>query len=243
MTGIRETVAECPDLAALVHQRIVHALRYQHGGDRQIGRRQRLGDRNRMRPIPECLAAEHAAEPSEAGDDLVGDHQQVVAVAHGHDFFEIRFWRHDDAARPHDGFGDEGRDRIGVLAQNQLFEFGGKPRRERLLALPVQSVTVVMRAGGVQDAGNRQIEIRVVGRQPGERGRRDGDPVIGALAADDLLLARAAECVVHVPDELHLGVVRLGAGIAEEHFRYRYRRDLLQLFRQFDSRVVAAAGE
>ena len=34
---------------------------------------------------------------------------------------------------------------------------------------PVLAEAVVVRAGGVQDAGDRQVEIGVVGRQAGER--------------------------------------------------------------------------
>jgi hypothetical protein len=100
-----------------------------------------------------------------------------------------------------------------------------------------------MRAACVQHARDRQVEIDVVVRQTGERCRCDRHAMIGALAADDLLLVRAAERVVHVPDELHLAVVCFRTGIAEEHFRDRDRRDLLQLFGKLDCRVVALRRE
>ena len=91
--------------------------------------------------------------------------------AHRHDLLEIGLRRHDHAARAHHRLGDEGRDRVRPLAHDQLLELGGKPRRELLLALAVLREAVVMRAAGVQDAGDRQVEIAVVVRQAGERGR------------------------------------------------------------------------
>src|SRR6185295_4518554 len=62
-------------------------------------------------------------------------------------------------------------------------------------------------------------------------------------AADDLLLARPAERIVHVPDELDLGVVCFRTGIAEEHFRRWNRCDLLELLGELDRAVVALATE
>ena len=49
MAAIGEAVAEHADLFALGEQRLIHRLRNHDAGDRQIGRRQRLGDRERMR--------------------------------------------------------------------------------------------------------------------------------------------------------------------------------------------------
>ena len=56
-------------------------------------------------------------------------------------------------------------------------------RREVLLALAGSAEAIVMRAGGVQDAGDRQVEVDVVVRQAGQRGRGDGDAVIALAAA------------------------------------------------------------
>ena len=125
MARIGEAVAEGADLAALGDQRLVHVLRDHHAGDRQIGRRQRLGDRDRVRLVAERRAAEHRAEPAEAADHLVVDHEHVVLGAHRHDLREIGLRRHDHAARAHHRLGDEGRDRVRAFAQDQLFELGG----------------------------------------------------------------------------------------------------------------------
>ena len=100
-----------------------------------------------------------------------------------------------------------------------------------------------MRARRMQDAGNRQIKVDLVARQPGERGRSNRDAVIGFLPADDFLFLRAAERIVHIPNELDLGVVGLRTRIAEKHFGDRHRRDLFELLGKFNRRIVALAAE
>ena len=87
-----------------------------------------------------------------------------------HDLLEIGLRRHDHAARAHHRLGDEGRDRVRPFALDQRFELGGEARGEILLALAVLREAIVMRAAGVQDAGDRQVEIDVVVRQAGQRG-------------------------------------------------------------------------
>src|SRR5262249_13960771 len=74
-------------------------------------------------------------------------------------------------------------------------------------------------------------------------GRRHGHAVISLLAANDLLFPRPPERVVHVPDELDLGIIRLRARGAEEHFRRRHRRDLLEPFGKLDRGIMALRGE
>jgi hypothetical protein len=151
--------------------------------------------------------------------------------------------QHDNAAGAHHRLGDEGRHRVRAFLDDHRVEFGGEPARERLLALAVVGVAVMVRAAGVQKARQRQVEVAMIAGEAGERGRGDGDAVIGLDAADDLLLVRPAERIVEIPDKLDLGVVRLRSGIAEKNFRDRHRRDLLELLRQFDRRIVALARE
>jgi len=95
----------------------------------------------------------------------------------------------------------------------------------------------------MQDAGYGQIEIALIDRKPGERSRRDGHPVIGLDPADDLLLLRAAERIVHVPGELDLGIVGLRARVAEEHLGGRHRRHLLEPLGELDRRIVTLGAE
>ncbi len=95
----------------------------------------------------------------------------------------------------------------------------------------------------MQKARQRNVEVAMIAREPGQRSGGDGDTVIGLQAADDLFLLRLAARVVEVPEKLDLRVVRLRSGTAEKHLRDRHRRDLFELLGQFDCRIVALAGE
>src|SRR5271169_4784712 len=71
MAAISEAVGEHADLFALGKQRLVNSLRDHDARDRQIGRRQCLGDRDRMRLVAELLASECRAETAETANHLV----------------------------------------------------------------------------------------------------------------------------------------------------------------------------
>ena len=131
----------------------------------------------------EMLEAEHRAEAAEAADHLVGDQQHVVLFQHRLDLGEIGARRHEHAAGAHHRLGDEGGHGVGPFALDQRVELFGEPGREGLLALAGLGEPVMMRAVGVQDAGDRQIEIAVIVGRPGEAGAGDGDAVIGLGAA------------------------------------------------------------
>ena len=159
------------------------------------------------------------------------------------DLLEIGGGRDDHAARAHHRLGEEGGDGLGSLRQDQALQRIGAARGERLLALPVAPLPPVMRAVGVEEARERQVEPRVVRRHAGYARRRRGDAVIAALATDDLLLGRAADGVVVEPDQLDRGVDRLGARVGEEGPRHRHRRQRLQAFGELDLGFVAPAVE
>jgi len=133
--------------------------------------------------------------------------------------------------------------RFRTLPDDQRFEVVGESRGELLLGLAILGETVKVRTAGVQEARQGKVEIAMIAGKPGERGGGDGDAVIGLDAADDLFLLRPAARVVEIPNELDLRIVRFRSGIAEEHLRDRYRRNLLELLRKLDRRIVAFAGE
>jgi hypothetical protein len=87
------------------------------------------------------------------------------------------------------------------------------------------------------------VERAVVDRQSGQRGGNQGHPVIALLAGDDLLLVGLAQRVHHVPDQLDLGVVGLGARGAVDHPRHRDRVQFLDLLGQLDGGLVGAPAE
>ncbi|MNP55648.1 hypothetical protein D3C76_1503090 [compost metagenome] len=68
-----------------------------------------------------------------------------------------------------------------------------------------------MRAEGVLDAFDRQVEVLVEAGQSGEAAGDQARTVVAALARDDLLLLRPAEHVVVVAHQLDLGLVGVRA--------------------------------
>ena len=142
-------------------------------------------------PHAERLAAPPVAGAAEAGDHLVADQHDVVLVEDRLDRREVGLRRHDDAARAHHRLGDHRRDRVGSLALDQVLQRLRQARDEVRLALALGAEAVVMRAIGMQDAVDRQVEAVVVAGKAGQRGGHDGDAVIGLDARDDLLLLAA----------------------------------------------------
>ena len=185
MAGIGEAVGEAAELArSAPTSGAIDRLGDDGRGDRQIGRRQRLRHGHDVGRDAERLAAEHVAGAAEAADHLVGDEQHVVLAQHLLDLREIARRRHDHAARAHHRLGDEGGDGVGILALDQRVEVVGQPRRRNPpRSRPAARVAVVMRAVGVADAGDRQVEIEMVGGSPVRLARRDGDAVIAPHAA------------------------------------------------------------
>src|SRR5262249_56497000 len=118
-----------------------------------------------------------------------------------------------------------------------------QPPRYFLFVHTCMGEAVVVRTARMQNPRDRQVEVQLIVRQPRERSRRDGHPVIRLAATDDLLFPRPAERVVHVPDELDLTVVCLRTRGTEKYLRRRYRRDLLEPFGEFDRGIVALGGE
>ena len=76
-----------------------------------------------------------------------------------------------------------------------------------------------MRAGGVEDPLDRQIEGLVEGGDAGQAAGGIGQAVIAAEPRDHLLLLRPAAQIVVIADQLEIGVVGVRARGAEEHLR------------------------
>ena len=104
MAGIGGAVVEL----AMTGQRRRHLVGDEHAGDRQIARRQALGDGHEIGLDAEVLAAEPGAEAAETADDLVGNQQNLVPATDGGDLRPVAFRRDDDTAGALDRFGDEG---------------------------------------------------------------------------------------------------------------------------------------
>ena len=162
---------------------------------------------------------------------------------HRADRLEVALGRDDDAAGADHRLGDEGGDGVGAFVDDQVLELVGEAGREVALALAVLGALPEVRGGGVAHDLDRQVEVAVVVREAGQRGGDDGDAVVALDPADDLLLRRAAEGVVHVPGELDLGVVGLGAARLVEDPGHAAGGELLDLLGELDAGLVAAGGE
>ena len=243
VAGVGVAVPEDADPVARLDQLAVDRLRDQHRAHRQVGRGQGLGHGHHVGPQIEGLGRPVAAGAAEAADHLVDHEQDVVLAEHGLDLLEIGRWGDDHAARAHHRLGDEGRDRVGSLLEDQPLQIVGQTGREVLLGLAGPREAVVVGAVGMEDALDRQVEVLVVGREPGQAGRGDGDAVVGLVPADDLLLVGPAARIVVVPDQLDRGVVGFRAGRGEEGLGHGHRRQLHQLLGEVDALVVAAVEE
>ncbi len=72
--------------------------------------------------VAEVLEAEAGPGPAESADHLVGDEEDVVAVADPADLLEVAGRGRNDAAGTDDRLGDEGADTVGPLLFDVLLE-------------------------------------------------------------------------------------------------------------------------
>jgi hypothetical protein len=70
----------------------------------------------------------------------------------------------------------------------------------------------------MQHTGDRQIEVAVIVRQPGQAGAGDRNAVIALDPRDDLFLLRTAERIVVIPAELDRRVVRFEPELLKKTF-------------------------
>src|SRR5690349_5455032 len=98
MAAISKAMTEGADLFTFRKQRLIHDLRNHDARDRRVGRRQRLGHRNRVRCEFELLATKGGAEPAEAANPLAAPGKHTVLAEDHHDLLEIALRRQHQAA-------------------------------------------------------------------------------------------------------------------------------------------------
>ena len=157
------------------------------------------------------LVAEGASGAAEAGHDLVGDQQDVVAIADLADSRPVPFGRDEGAAaRTHDRLAHERGNRVRALGLDG-----------RLEGIEVVAGGVVGRTAQRVGRGGRRIALQDVLEPPLARsmsaeGRRaQRRPVIGDRPADDLVLLRPAERREVLYGDLHGGLDALGAAAGQ----------------------------
>ncbi|EKD59713.1 MAG: hypothetical protein ACD_54C01180G0006 [uncultured bacterium] len=148
------------------------------------------------------------ADATEGCHHLIGDEQDVVALADLPHAAQIALWWDDDAARGLNRFGNEAADAVGPNAGDQGFEFGDQVIAELRLALPIRAA-VRVGAGQVVNAVGLVAEFfNPVAVPFADRLGQVGRAVIGILACDDVGLVRVATGVVIVADHPHCGIHR-----------------------------------
>ena len=211
--------------------------------DRQIGRRQGLGDGHGIRLVIVGLAAKSVAGAAEAADHFIVHQEDAVFVQHLGDGLEIALRRQHGAARAHHRFHEHGGDGVRAFALDGDVELVGQALGILFFRLAIARAAIVMRLRHPHREIEGQIEALVKGVQPRQRGAGQGDAVIGLVAGDDLLAAFLPARIGRVPHQLDLAVIGFGAGIGEEHLAHRKGRHLFQLLRQGDGRLMALAAE
>ncbi len=190
------------------------------------------------------IRAEHGAQPPESGHHLIGDHQDIVLPEHLLDRPPVAGWRRGDAAGSKHRFADKGGNRVGALALDQRFEIGNALGNETGFIQARVFASEEIRCSRVQDVGERQVELPVKQFKPRQRSGDQPRAVIAAPARDDLLLFPPPQNVVVIPDELHIGLIRIRPAKAEIDLRHVLGRALNNHLRQRDRgfRAVAHIG-
>ena len=147
------------------------------------------------------------AEPPEAGDDLVGAEQDVVARADLPHALEVALRREERAARVLHGLEDDHRDRLGPCLQDGLLEVLEQERGELLLRL-LRRTVVAVRVTHVDDVRYERLERRAQRGDPVDGESPHRRPVVGDPARDRLPAAVGGELLL---DPL--------AGLHAEHLR------------------------
>ena len=183
------------------------------------------------------FGAEPLAETSEAGDDLVEDEDDAVAVADLSDHWPVVFGRHDTTQRLRDRLTDDGRYRVRPLANNRLLD-GERGELTALLGRRgVEFAAVEMRRGNVYRA--RGLGLVVGAREAGvlaEPHRAIRRAVIRPAAGDHLVSAFFAHPHVVGLGEFESRFVGLRTALTEEGPRQVARRQICDLSRQLNRR-------
>ena len=233
MAAVREAVRQS---AFEQPQHVVNRPRQHHARQRQVAAGHALGEDHQVRHHPVVLHPEPFAGPAKAGDHLVGDQQDPVAIADRAHAREVVGRRHDQAARPLHRLGDHRGDRLRAGVDDHLLQglgvgLTGLHPRSRVVAVGIGR-------GRVQEARRQRLHVLPEDRQPGGAGGPQRQPVVVAEAGDDVDAPGLPLQLPVQPGQLVGGVVGLGAAGSEEGDLQVARRQFGQACRQPDSRCV-----
>ena len=225
-----------------VHRRVldrrVDLLRHQHAAEGQIAGGDALGEGHEVGFHPPMTEGEPFAGAPEAGDDLVGDQQNAVAVADLPQTGEVSGGRDDDAAGTHDGFADDGGDGIGTVFENCVLH--GVRRADAGVAVARPAVRV-WRQHLVKMRHHGAEHLLVAGQAGGAHGRH-GHAVVPIAARDDFHLVRLTHALPVVAGEFKGGFIGLRAAGGEIGSRHVAVGQAHDAFGQADGGLVGEPG-
>ena len=182
-----------------------------HAAHRHVRRGEGLSDGDDVRLVAVALAAEVVAEPAPGADHLVGDQQDVVAIANIPHPLEVALLGRDAPAGVLQRLQDHGGDRLRPLEQDPLLDRVRRPER-----IAVGGPSVAVRVRNVNAAGGQRLEVAAELRDAGGTEGAEGSAVVGDLAGDELGLLAVAPDPVIAARQLQGRLHRLGAAVGEE---------------------------
>ena len=202
-------------LRRVVGERVRELLARDARGERDVAGGDALRHGHQVGDDPVVLHGKPSPRPSEPGDHLVGDQQDIQFVADRSHPAQPANGRHDEPTRREHGLLDHGRDSVRPLAQDRLAQLARAPL-DQLIVGAVAPVAERVRCRHFREAGGTQ---HVVGRgqmrQPADRERPHGRAVIAAVERDHLVLVALALREPVLSRDLHRPLVRFRAADRE----------------------------
>ena len=200
-----------------VRARLINFVANVQRGERHVRRGNHFGRGQHVRLQRIRLRAKHTSSATKAGDHFIGDKQNLVFFQDRLNLFKVCWRRHDHAACTLHRLGDKTTNGVRPFAQNQRFQFFRQSRRKLLRRFAIFRELIRMRTADAKHTVNRQIEVLMHGRNARQRRRGERHAVIALDPRDDLFLERFTDGVMVVAHQFERGVVRLRAGVCEDH--------------------------
>jgi hypothetical protein len=175
---------------------------------------------------------------AKAGDDFVGNEQDVELAARIAHRLEPALRRHDHAARALHRLAEECGYAFGAKRFDLRTQCGDR-RVDHRLRIVAHLAAIQIRRRNVMLVRQRHIEVLMKRAQCGQARAHRRRTVIAALQRNELLLLRAARRVVVVRDVADCGIHRIRAAQREVHVTQRVRRQFDELFGEPDGRFAA----
>src|SRR5262249_46616337 len=122
MAVVGEPMWERRPWRSLVDQSAVDLLRYDAGTKRYIAAADAFGQRQHVGPEVPVLEREAFSGTAKARDYFVEDEQHAVLAADRLNRWPVARRGHNGPSGAHDRFADEGRDAVGPLGEQPLFQ-------------------------------------------------------------------------------------------------------------------------